>query len=66
MLTVRELLDYLEGLPGDIPIVVDVHTSDEYLRVEDVKVTTAQDATKGGDPHEGIEVEIFWEPADQL
>ncbi|MEV0594643.1 hypothetical protein [Nonomuraea cavernae] len=63
MLTVRQLVDYLICLPDETPVVIDVHDSDSWhLRVEEVSVTTAQDATKGGDPHEGTEVEIFWEP----
>ncbi|MGS2646975.1 hypothetical protein [Streptosporangium sp. LJ11] len=62
MLTVRQLLDYLTGLPDETPVVIDVNAGDWYLRVEEVNVTTAQDATAGGDPHEGTEVEIFWEP----
>ncbi|WP_440099877.1 hypothetical protein [Streptosporangium sp. H16] len=63
MLTVRQLLDYLTGLPDETPVVIDVHDGDNWhLRVEKVSVTTAQDATKGGDPREGTEVEIFWEP----
>ncbi|MEW1837523.1 hypothetical protein AB0392_06155 [Nonomuraea angiospora] len=65
MLTVRTLRDYLEGLPDTTPLVIDVHDGDNWsLRVESVKVTTAQDVTRGGDPHEGIEVEIFWEPGE--
>ncbi|MER7506502.1 hypothetical protein AB0L05_32955 [Nonomuraea pusilla] len=63
MLTVRALRDYLEGLPDATPVVIDVHDGDNWsLRVESVEVTTAQDVTKGGDPDEGTEVEIFWEP----
>lgn len=62
MLTVRQLLDYLTGLPDETPVVIDVNAGDWYLRVEEVNVTTAQDATAGGDPHESTEVEIFWEP----
>ncbi|MBB6346215.1 hypothetical protein ACWGH8_37310 [Nonomuraea muscovyensis] len=63
MLTVRALRDYLEGLPDETPVVIDVHDGDNWsLRVENVEVTTAQDVTEGGDPHEGIEVEIFWQP----
>ncbi|MFF5211135.1 hypothetical protein [Streptosporangium sp. NPDC000396] len=63
MLTVRQLIDYLTGLPDDTPVVIDVHDGDNWsLRVEEVNVTTAQDVTEGGDPHEGIAVEIFWEP----
>lgn len=65
MLTARALRDYLEGLPDTTPFVIDVHDGDNWsLRVESVKVTTAQDVTKGGDPHEGTEVEIFWEPGE--
>ncbi|MEU8252048.1 hypothetical protein [Nonomuraea sp. NPDC048916] len=64
MLTVRALRDYFEGLPNETPVVIDVHDGDNWsLRVESVEVTTAQDVTEGGDPHEGIEVEIFWEPS---
>ncbi|MEU0483178.1 hypothetical protein ABZ260_28820 [Streptosporangium sp. NPDC006013] len=63
MLTVRQLLDYLTGLPDETLVVIDVHDGDSWhLRVEEVSVTTAQDVTEGGDPHEGTEVEIFWEP----
>ncbi|MDF2711518.1 MAG: hypothetical protein K0R62_7170 [Nonomuraea muscovyensis] len=63
MLTVRALRDYLEGLPDETLVVIDVHDGDNWsLRVENVEVTTAQDVTEGGDPHEGIEVEIFWQP----
>jgi hypothetical protein len=63
MLTVRQLLDYLTGLPDDTPVVIDVHDGDNWsLRVEELIVTTAQDVTPGGDPWEGDEVEIFWEP----
>lgn len=63
MLTVRALRDYLEGLPDQTPVVVDVHDGDSWsLRVEEVSVTTAQDVTNSGDPHEGVEVDIFWEP----
>jgi hypothetical protein len=62
MLTVRQLLDYLTGLSGETPVVVDVNAGDWHLRVEDLNVTTAQDATPGGDPLEGVEVDIFWEP----
>ncbi|WP_147268066.1 hypothetical protein [Spongiactinospora rosea] len=48
MLTVRQLLDYLEGLPDDTPVVIDVRPGDEYVRVEDITVTTGEDA-EGGD-----------------
>ncbi|MEV4808110.1 hypothetical protein AB0K18_49700 [Nonomuraea sp. NPDC049421] len=62
MLTVRQLLDYLTGLPDETPVVVDVNSGGWYLRVEELNVTTAQDATPGGDPLEGTEINIFWEP----
>ncbi|GLW10309.1 hypothetical protein Misp01_54370 [Microtetraspora sp. NBRC 13810] len=62
MLTVRQLLDYLTGLPGETPVVVDVNAGDWSLRIEDLNVTTTQDATPGGDPLEGVEVDIFWDP----
>ncbi|NUW45173.1 hypothetical protein [Nonomuraea rhodomycinica] len=42
--------------------MVDVNADGLYVRVEDLNVTTDQDSTPGGDPHEGIEVDIFWEP----
>jgi hypothetical protein len=46
MLTVRRLVDYLTGLPDDTPVVIDVHDGDSWsLRVEELIVTTAQDAT---------------------
>jgi hypothetical protein len=64
MLTVRQLFDCLAGLPDDTRVVVDVNDGGWYLRVEDLSVTTAQDATSGGDPHEGIEVDISWEPGE--
>ncbi|MGS2645766.1 hypothetical protein [Streptosporangium sp. LJ11] len=65
MLTVRALSNYLEGLPDETPVVIDVHDGDNWsLRVENLNVTTTQDVTKGGDPHEGTEVEIFWEPGE--
>ncbi|MEU0479345.1 hypothetical protein ABZ260_09205 [Streptosporangium sp. NPDC006013] len=44
MLAVRQLLDYLEGLPDDTPVVIDVRPGDEYVRVEDIDITTAEDA----------------------
>ncbi|MEU4407850.1 hypothetical protein AB0F88_25315 [Streptosporangium sp. NPDC023963] len=44
MLTVRQLLDYLEGLPDDTPVVIDVRPGDEYVRVEDIDITTEEDA----------------------
>ncbi|MFB9200334.1 hypothetical protein ACFFV7_03935 [Nonomuraea spiralis] len=39
MLTVRQLLDYLEGLPEDTPVVIDVRPGDEYVQVDDVTST---------------------------
>ncbi|WP_157549808.1 hypothetical protein [Nonomuraea candida] len=65
MLTVRQLLDYLTGQPDETPVVVDVNAGGWYLRVEDLNVTTAQDATPGGDPLEGVEINIFWEPGER-
>jgi hypothetical protein len=66
MLTVRQLLGYLIGHPDDTPVVVDVHDGDNWhLRVEELNVTTAQDATPGGDPLEGVEINIFWEPGER-
>jgi hypothetical protein len=65
MFTVRQLLDYLTGLPDEAPIVVDVNAEGWYLRVEDLNVTTIRDATPGGDPLEGIEIDIFWEPGQR-
>ncbi|MGA4994955.1 hypothetical protein [Nonomuraea bangladeshensis] len=65
MLTVRQLLDYLTGQPDETPVVVDVNAGGWYLRVEDLNVTTAQDATSGGDPLEGVEINIFWEPGER-
>ncbi|GII57500.1 hypothetical protein Pth03_58890 [Planotetraspora thailandica] len=65
MLTVRHLLDYLTGLSDETPVVIDVNAGDWYLRVEDLNVTTTQDATPGGDPLEGVEVDIFWEPGQR-
>ncbi|AQZ67135.1 unnamed protein product [[Actinomadura] parvosata subsp. kistnae] len=65
MLTVRQLLDYLTGQPDETPVVVDVNAGGWYLRVEDLNVTTAQDATPGGDPLEGVEINISWEPGDR-
>jgi hypothetical protein len=39
MLTVRQLLNYLEGLPDDTPVVIDVRPGDEYVRVEGITTT---------------------------
>lgn len=64
MLTVRQLLDYLTGQSGETPVVVDINAGGWHLRVEDLNVTTSQDATPGGDPLEGVEVNIFWEPGE--
>ncbi|MGW3351490.1 hypothetical protein ACWDA3_50025 [Nonomuraea rubra] len=65
MLTVRQLLDYLTGQPDETPVVVDVNAGGWCLRAEDLNVTTAQDATLGGDPLEGVEINIFWEPGER-
>ncbi|MEV0826553.1 hypothetical protein [Nonomuraea rubra] len=65
MLTVRQLLDYLPGQPDETPVVVDVNAGGWCLRAEDLNVTTAQDATLGGDPLEGVEINIFWEPGER-
>ncbi|MEU7836843.1 hypothetical protein [Nonomuraea sp. NPDC049129] len=62
MLTVRQLLDYLTGLPDETPVVVNVNAGDWYLRVEDLNVTTAQDAT--GDPVEALRVTELGTAAD--
>ncbi|MFC7327333.1 hypothetical protein [Marinactinospora rubrisoli] len=62
MLTVGALRDHLAGLADTTPVVVEVASSGWRIRVEDVRVTTAQDSTVGGDPHEGLEVQVFWEP----
>ncbi|MEV3978541.1 hypothetical protein [Nonomuraea sp. NPDC049758] len=39
MLTVRQLLNYLEGLPDDTPVVIDVRPGDEYVLVEGATTT---------------------------
>jgi hypothetical protein len=39
MLTVRQLLSYLEGLSDDAPVVIDVRPGDEYAMVEDITAT---------------------------
>ncbi|GGS87913.1 hypothetical protein GCM10010156_52960 [Planobispora rosea] len=49
MLTVRQLLDYLEGLPDDTPVVIDVRPGDEYVRAEDI-ITTDEDAAEDRTP----------------
>jgi hypothetical protein len=64
MLTVGAIREYIHGLPDDTPVVVDVHLEDQYLRVENLNLTTAQDGTPGGDPHEGTELQFFWDPPD--
>ncbi|NDL58037.1 hypothetical protein [Phytoactinopolyspora mesophila] len=61
MLTVGAIREYIRGLPDDTPVVLDVHLEHQYLRIENLNLTTAQDATLGGDPHEGIELQFFWE-----
>ncbi|GGO68418.1 hypothetical protein [Nonomuraea cavernae] len=65
MLTVGQLLDYLTGQSDETPVVVDVNAGGWHLRVEDLNVTTAQDATLGGDPLEGVEINIFWEAGER-
>ncbi|NED95380.1 hypothetical protein G1H11_08630 [Phytoactinopolyspora alkaliphila] len=64
MLTVGALRRYLDGLPDDVPVVVDVYLEDRYLRIENLNMTTAQDATPDGDPHEGTELQFFWDAGD--
>jgi hypothetical protein len=39
MLTVRQLLGYLEGLSDDTPMVIDVRPGDEYVLVEGITTT---------------------------
>lgn len=57
VLTVGGLLEYIRGLPPDMPVIVDVVSEDgEYLRVEDLDVTTAQ-----GTSDEMDELHIFWD-----
>ncbi|MEV8634804.1 hypothetical protein AB0395_24425 [Streptosporangium sp. NPDC051023] len=48
MPTVRQLLDYLEGLPDDTPVVIDVRPGDEYVQVEGITITTSEDAAGDG------------------
>lgn len=54
MLTVRQLLDYLEGLPDDTPVVIDVRPGDDYVQVEDITIRD-EDSAKGRTPT-GIEL----------
>ncbi|MEU7862054.1 hypothetical protein [Nonomuraea sp. NPDC049141] len=54
MLTVRQLLNYLEGLPDDAPVVIDVRPGDEYVLVEDI--TTTDEGQAGSRTPAGVEL----------
>ncbi|MFG1681370.1 hypothetical protein ACGFNP_14500 [Nonomuraea sp. NPDC049269] len=54
MLTVRQLLNYLEGLPDDAPVVIDVRPGDEYVLVEDI--TTTDEGQAGSRTPTGVEL----------
>ncbi|MEU7862089.1 hypothetical protein [Nonomuraea sp. NPDC049141] len=54
MLTVRQLLNYLEGLPHDTPVVIDVRPGDEYVLVEDI--TTTDEGQAGSHTPTGVEL----------
>jgi hypothetical protein len=58
-LTAGQLVAHLQGYDADTPVVVDTYTGDgRYLRVENITITSAQ-----GRGPDGVELEIFWEPA---
>jgi hypothetical protein len=57
-LTVAELREYLAGLPGNTPVVVDVNAGRWYLRAESIDVTSDQNATNA---ETELEVQITWE-----
>lgn len=40
----------VEGLPDDTPVVIDVRSGDEYVRVEDIDITAEEDAVGGRTP----------------
>ena len=42
VITIRDLLNYLEGLPDDAPLVINIRPGDEYVQVEDITTIEGQ------------------------
>jgi hypothetical protein len=62
IMTVGELRSYLDGFDADVPVVIDVNVGRWYLRVENLDVTSDENATNdSGD----VEVQIGWNPEEQ-